>query len=86
MALRKQITLKSNFGDDVSFNDAYIKVENITGHKLQIRADISIHRKVNDRVIERRHYAFVPHMDSNFIRQAYEHLKTLSEFSDAIDC
>jgi hypothetical protein len=87
MALKKQITLKSNFGDDVLFNDAYIKIENVTGNKLQIRADVSIHKKVDEQIIERTYYAFVPSMDGgNFIKQAYEHLKTLPEFAGATDC
>jgi hypothetical protein len=86
MALKKQITLKSSFGDDVSFSDAYIKVENVTGNKLQIRADVSIHKKFNDQIVDRKYYAFIPNMDSNFIAQAYWHLKTLPEFEGATDC
>ena len=87
MALKKHMTLKSNFGDDVSFNDAYIKIENVTGNKLQIRADVSIHKKVDGQIIERTYYTFVPSMDGeNFIKQAYEYLKTLPEFAGATDC
>jgi hypothetical protein len=33
------------------------------------------------------YYKFAPNLDgANFIKQAYEHLKTLPEFSGATDC
>jgi hypothetical protein len=86
MALRKQVILKSNFGDDVFFNNAYIKVENIAGNKMQIRADVSVYKKADDQIIDKKYYAFVPSMNHNFIAQAYEHLKTLPEFAGATDC
>jgi len=33
MALKKQVMLKSNFGDDVIFNNAYVKVGALHGNK-----------------------------------------------------
>lgn len=87
MALKKQITLKSNFGDDVFFNNAYIKVENLMGNKSQLRFDVSIYKKQNDQVIDHKNYLFTPDLSGkNFIAQAYDYLKTLPDFSDAVDC
>jgi hypothetical protein len=38
-------------------------------------------------LIERKVYEFTPNLEgANFIAQAYDHLKTLPEFSGAIDC
>jgi hypothetical protein len=86
MALKKQITLKSNFGDDVVFNDAYIKVENMMGNKMQMRVDVSIHKKANDIVVDRKNYLFTPDLNGkNFIAQAYEYLKTLPDYANATD-
>lgn len=87
MALKKQITLVTNFGDDVVFNDAYIKVENLVGNKTHIRIDVSIQKKVDEQIVDRRNYVFVPDLNGpNFIAQAYAHLKTIPEFTGATDC
>jgi hypothetical protein len=87
MALKKQITLKNNFGDDVTFNEAYIKVENLIGNKSQLRFDVSIHKKQNEQIVDRKSYFFTPDLDGkNFIAQAYDHLKTLEEFAGTMDC
>ena len=87
MALKKQITLKSNFGDDVLFSDAYIKVESLMGNKSQFRVDVAIHKKQNEQIISRNDYLFTPDLNGeNFIAQAYNYLKTLPEFAGATDC
>jgi hypothetical protein len=87
MALKKQITLKSNFGDDVTFKDAYIKIETLIGDKTQMRVDVAVHKKQGEQVVDRKNYFFTPDLDGkNFIAQAYDHLKTLEEFSSATDC
>ena len=40
-----------------------------------------------DTILQTESYTFAPKLDGeNFIKQAYEHLKTLEEFKDAIDC
>jgi hypothetical protein len=87
MALKKQITLQSNFGDEVVFNDAYIRVDNIAGNKLQLLVDVSVYKKQNDIVVDRKNYLFTPDLNgNNFISQAYNYLKTLPEFEGATDC
>ena len=87
MALKKQITLKSNFGDDVVFDNAYIKVENMMGNKTQMRVDVSILKEANGIVLERKLYLITPDLGGkNFIAQAYDYMKTLPEFAGASDC
>ena len=87
MALKKQITLKSNFGDDVTFSEAYIKVENMMGNKSQMRVDVSILKEVNGIVLERKIYLITPDLGGkNFIAQAYDYMKTLPEFAGSVDC
>ncbi len=87
MALKKQITLKNNFGDDVTFNEAYVKVENLIGNKSQLRIDVSILKRQNEQVVDRKNYLFTPDLNGkNFIAQAYDYMKTLPEWSGAIDC
>lgn len=87
MALTKQITLVSNFGDIVSFDEAYIKVESLSGNKEQMRVSVSTYKKQNEQIIGSKNYSFTPNLTGkNFIAQAYSHLKTLDEFADANDC
>ena len=87
MALKKQVILKSNFNDDVAFNNAYIKIENVNGNKTSMRFEVYIYKEKNGFVVDRKSYAFVPTLEgNNFIAQAYEHLKTLPEFEGAADC
>lgn len=87
MALKKQITLKNNFGDDATFNEAYVKVENLIGNKLQLRIDVSVHKSQNEQVVDRKNYLFTPDLaGKNFIAQAYDYIKTLPEWAGATDC
>jgi len=87
MALRKQMTYKSNFGDNVVFNDAYIKVESLAGSKDKIRSDVVVMKNADGLILDRMTYHFVPQLDGkNFIAQAYDFIKTMPEFSGAADC
>ena len=87
MALKKTTTLKNNFGDDVTFIDAYIKIEKLDGNKEQIGINVSFYRKLNEQIIDNKNYLFTPLLEGkNFIAQAYEHLKTLPDFAGAVDC
>ena len=87
MALKKQVTLKSNFGDDVIFNNAYIKVVALSGNKESMRIEVGTHKAADSVALDRQQYYFAPNLDGkNFIAQAYNHLKTLPEFAGATDC
>jgi hypothetical protein len=64
--------------------DAYIKVLEIDGTKHEMSAAVLI--AAGEKQVHKT-YEFTPHMNGdNFIKQAYEHLKTLPEFFGAEDC
>ena len=97
MALRKNIeidgvcVLQTEFGNvktgdkKISFL-AYIKVENVSGSKTEVRASVNFS---NDEISFSKTYDIpvsVEGSSPNFIKQAYEHLKKLPEFEGAVDC
>ena len=85
MALKKTITAKDNFGIEVTIPEAYIKVESTLGNKNEQQIVVSFTK--NNSLLNSKQYLFNPNMDGdNFIKQAYLHLKTLPEFSNAVDC
>lgn len=83
-------TVKTEFGVistkevTVNLQNAYIKVNTVTGDKENVTATVST--KIGE-IVKTKFYRFVPDMNgSNYIKQAYEYLKTLPEFADASDC
>ena len=65
----------------------YIKVENVSGDKTNVRAFVVFIDEIKNQQIIRKDYSFIPNMQGdNFIRQAYQHLKALPEFAGAVDC
>lgn len=87
MALKQNITLKTNFGDEVTFIDSYIKIEKLAGSKEKLGINVSFYKRQNEQIVDTKNYLFTPSLDGkNFISQAYEHLKTLPEFAGATDC
>lgn len=65
-------------------HDAYIKVESVQGTKASAVANVSV---TGASFSGAKSYEFAPSMTgSNFIAQAYDHLKTLPEFADAVEC
>lgn len=86
MALKKIISLEA-FGQTLSFPNAYIKVTNIAGNKDSLTAAISYFDKQNGLFLKVASVNFAPELNgNNFISQAYNHIKSLSEFADAVDC
>jgi hypothetical protein len=99
MALRKSIVVSGVSlisGADFVFKkgeatettpELYIKVETVYGDKNNIRVLVTFKNQKTEEHLMHREYSFTPNLDAgNFIAQAYEHLKTLPEFSGAIDC
>jgi hypothetical protein len=65
----------------------YIKVSTITGNKLNLTATVTFTSQTTGAVVATKSYQFLLDLNGgNPIKQAYEHLKTLSEFADATDC
>lgn len=68
----------------VNLQNAYIKIENVNGSKELVTATVTTRIGENTKT---KFYNFAPDMNgSNYIKQAYEYLKTLPEFADASDC
>jgi len=86
MALRKDLTItKDSFNGSLVAKNVYWKVQKVLGDKALISAEVVA--IVDDKVVDTVSASFVPDMDGkNFIAQAYDHLKTLPEFSGATDC
>lgn len=87
MALLKDIEIKKQgfFGSLVA-KSAYIKVENVKASKEKIIADVTFTTEDKEK-FQQKTYSFLPNLEGkNFIAQAYDHLKTLPEFANAIDC
>jgi hypothetical protein len=94
MALRKTLQISGDavlmteygqlqLGKQEAAANCYIKVEAVSGGKESAVASVLFQ---SDTAVFTQTYEFVPDMDGpNFIKQAYEHLKTLPEFSSAED-
>jgi len=90
MALNKSIILNNG----LIVNNAYIRIDTVKGYKgdLQISVNSYVSKEAFDSgqgYLEQKFYNFVPSVEDtapNFIRQGYEHLKTLEEYADAVDC
>ena len=68
---------------------AYMRVSKIEGNKSEIQITVCAFSDATAAVlIGKKQYRFLPSLTSseNFIAQAYQHLKTIPEFADAIDC
>lgn len=87
MALSKKLTLKSNFNQDSTFDNTYIKVQNYFGNKNQMSFEVNTYDSKDGVLLNKQNYTFALDMQGdNPIRQAYKHLKTLPEFAGATDC
>lgn len=87
MALLKNCEKQVKGFGDVILNNGYCKITNIIGSKEQIKFTLTVINKKSNIIFKESIYKFVPNMDGgNFIKQAYEHLKTLPEFVGATDC
>ena len=85
MALQKNLTIDVH-GKSLVFENCYFRVSSVSGNKynLIVKVDAIYSQK---EIISSQDYVFEPSMNgSNFIKQAYDHLKTLPEFVGATDC
>ena len=86
MALEKHAFFeRKGFEGKLIAKNAYWKIEQVSGNKNSMSVEICA--TVNGEQVERFVSVFTPNLDGkNFIAQAYEHLKTLPDFANAIDC
>jgi len=87
MALKKIETVSSDVVGDVHVS-CYIKVTMVSADKTNVVADVLFRKDNADgAIIKSERHSFAPNMQGeNFIKQSYEHLKTLSDFANAVDC
>ena len=88
MALSKTLQLTDNFQELITIKNAYIKILQVAGNKNTLTTLYGIYKGPNFKeALEQRNAIFSLDLDGpNPIKQAYFHLKTLPEFSDATDC
>lgn len=87
MALRKTLKIKDNFGIEITFDDAYIKVMHIYGTKDLLNAHVGVYVQKDGAQLESKAFEFPLSLDGkNFIAQAYDHIKTLPDFENSKDC
>lgn len=87
MALQKTVTLKTNFGTDAEFTNAYIRVDSVKVEKNFAQALVQTHKEKDGQVLEQKGYSFEYNLNGlNPIAQTYNHLKSLSEFDNTVDC
>jgi hypothetical protein len=89
MALQKTVDVKNNFGETTQLTDCYIKVIRIIGDKDSLSVTVGFFKDSSQQVeYFNKVYGFQPNVDetsTNFIKQAYEHLKQLSDFAGSSD-
>jgi hypothetical protein len=86
MALKKDVVVtQDNFEGQLIAKDAYWKINRMYGNKDGF--NVEVHVLIDGKVYKQVDASFVPDLGgSNFIHQAYLHLKTLPEFAGATDC
>lgn len=86
MALSKSIVKDIPLAGSIAI-DAYIRVESILVAKQSASA-VAIWRQSGPEgaCFDRTEFVFVPQYGSDIFLQAYEALKALPEFADAVDC
>jgi len=78
---------KVSLGEQEHTYEAYVKVAHVTCSKDKCKADVYFLDKQNNIIYRSDSYTFSMDLEGpNNIKQAYEYLKTLPEFTDAVDC
>jgi hypothetical protein len=71
----------------IAVKNCYCRVSTVQGGKTMLTAEVSFHASSEHQAFYSKAVGFVPDMDGdNFIKQTYQYLKTLPEFSGAVDC
>lgn len=86
MALKAdKLIMQENFEGQLVAKDVYWKIQKITGNKNELQ--INVFGYLNESMVGQIASAFKPDLEGkNFIAQAYEHLKTLPEFNNSVNC
>lgn len=86
MALQINITTDSG----IMVENSYVRIGNIEGDKNNLSFALNFYKNKesfqgNLASLKNEYHSFIPNMDSNFIQQGYEFLKTKEEYKNAID-
>ena len=82
MALKKTFEISG-----LTVTNGYLRVSNIEGTKNRLVFVVAFQTSASNDALRHESFSFTPSMtDANFIKQAYEHLKTLEGYKDAVDC
>lgn len=88
MALQKKYS-KTIYGQTLEFEVAYHKINFVSGNKEGINIQVITYAdNMKEYVVQEKGYLFKPSVKNgayDFIKQGYEYLKTLEEYSGAID-
>lgn len=92
---RQKMALKANviLQNGLAIDNAYLRIVNVLGNKekLTVFVDVFLNETTaqSHYALGQRNYVFTPSQGESAERwdkQAYEYLKTLDEYVDAIDC
>lgn len=87
IAVDKEIPISKE--ETLVLENCYIKIKNVYGNKNSLTLNVCIYSSCDKTVIiDELIYTFVPSVEvnsDNFIKQGYEYLKTLPEYSTATD-
>lgn len=88
MALKITLIKKiPGFSGELVMQNAYCRIAEISGDKTRINVTVHVMPNENEKPVQTIFAGFIPMLEGeDFIAQAYGHLKTLPEFSDAVDC
>lgn len=87
MALKGKIELDTNLGTKAVFNDAYVRVLDVSADKNTGVCNVGVYETQGGRLLCSQRHPFQADMDGpNFIRQAYDQIKKQSAFAGMVDC
>lgn len=87
MALKQNIKVIDNFGEEKEILNCYIRIYRVDCSKTELNYYIESKKDIQSDPFKLQYQnANYEINGENPFKQAYLHLKTLSEFSDAIDC
>jgi len=90
MAISKPVQFTPHgISQQITIDDAYYRIDSVSGSKSKIRAVYSVRESAgSNSALWESSFEFTPNLNSsdNFIKQAYEYLKSLPEFANATDC
>jgi hypothetical protein len=82
MALQKTINFKG-----ITVSDAYLRIQSFSGSKKLLKFELATHYRSGEQALTVSSFEIPYSIDgSNPIKQAYNYLKTLPEFSGSTDC